>query len=393
MATMASLPVLILLPIALQTATLSLTQVMPASAFAAASRRRVSLVTGANGYLGREIVSQLLSEQQQEPKYEDEMLDDEVICLVREHRVEDEKKYWDGYSSRCKVTVMPYDMLDNGESLSEALDYVYQGIGSLDQLCNIYHVASVFGPTENHKETALENVKGSEDVVKVVSRYGSGCQNTPTCIVTSSMAAVRATNQTPKNGKWYTHEDWNTESQLGANWGQSYQWSKAQAERRCWALAKELEVSMVSLCPSFVFGPPSGGMATNSYSIQLVGQWIRGHGEVQSRLCVDVRDVAKAHIEAGRRPSAIGQRFIISTESRLSSTVTAEVLKRASAGVGLVSGAVEILCDTNFDGGAIKIGEREVECERRMQNELGVVCRSTEETMKDMAIALLQVEN
>jgi len=28
-----------------------------------------------------------------------------------------------------------------------------------------------------------------------------------------------------------------------------------------------------------------------------------------------------------------------------------------------------------------------------MQNELGVVCRSTEETMKDMAIALLQVEN
>ena len=49
--------------------------------------------------------------------------------------------------------------------------------------------------------------------------------------------------------------------------------------------------------------------------------------------------------------------------------------------------------EANFDGGAIKIGEREVECERRMQNELGVVCRSTEETMKDMAIALLQVEN
>ena len=231
------------------------------TAFTTDRRRNVvSVVTGANGYLGREIVSQLVlstptKEQQQQQQLQTSLATTvdtatatgtttEVICLVRARRVEAERNYWNeilldaadrnnnnnNNNSNCKVTVMPYDMLDDGISLSKALDYVYSknknnendNMSESSMSCVVYHVASVFGPTENHQQTALDNVKGSEDVVKVVAQYGNNnsndndnadthhTNNKPTLVITSSMAAVRASNQEPQNGKWYTFEDWNT---------------------------------------------------------------------------------------------------------------------------------------------------------------------------------------
>ena len=233
------------------------------TAFTTDRRRNVvSVVTGANGYLGREIVSQLVlstptKEQQQQQQLQTSLATTvdtatatgtttEVICLVRARRVEAERNYWNeilldaadrnnnnnNNNSNCKVTVMPYDMLDDGISLSKALDYVYSknknnendNMSESSMSCVVYHVASVFGPTENHQQTALDNVKGSEDVVKVVAQYGDNnsndndndnddtyhTNNKPTLVITSSMAAVRASNQEPQNGKWYTFEDWNT---------------------------------------------------------------------------------------------------------------------------------------------------------------------------------------
>lgn len=235
-------------------------------------------------------------------------------------------------------------------------------------------------------------------------------------VLTSSMAAVRATSQSPLNGKFYTNRDWNTESKLNeSNWGSCYQWSKAESERRAWETInrynEELEtpIEMVSLCPSFVFGPevPRPGSlsadeaSSSSYSITLVDQWLRGKSPVQSRLCADVRDVAAAHVKAGIMDplpaSDEDRRFILSTEERLSSERTAEALKRAVTKLQdeQVGDQVEldldldsITCDTNFDGGAIKIGDREVDAAKRLE-ELGVRCRPVAETMHDMAEALV----
>ena len=216
------------------------------------------------------------------------------------------------------------------------------------------------------------------------------------------------------------------ESKLGVNWGQSYQWSKAESERQCWNLAKQLNVTMISLCPSFVFGPlrsspPSSSSgstkgvssSSSSYSIELVNQWLHGESEVQSRLCVDVRDAAHAHIMAAQRSrdgehSKIQQqqqRYLLTAEARLSSTVIADMLQDAvrttatvsdtdvSVNVDVDSICNKIVCDTKFDGGAIPIGNREVECQQRLEQELGVICRPTEETIKDMAVSLLQLSN
>ena len=52
----------------------------------------------------------------------------------------------------------------------------------------------------------------------------------------------------------------------------------------------------------------------------------------------------------------------------------------------------KITCDTDFRGGAIPIGEQEVEAADRLRSDLGgLELRPVEETMEDMGRALLQM--
>jgi nucleoside-diphosphate-sugar epimerase len=180
--------------------------------------RRASIVTGANGYVAREVVQELMK-----------INDGRIYCLVRPARIESESQYW-SEKSDC-ITVMPYDMLDGGATIQQALE---QASRETEQIC-VYHIASVFGPTEDHVQTAKDNVQGTEDLVKALAKYQNDCR----LVVTSSMAAVRSTGQKPLNGEYYTDKDWNDRSKLGENWGSSYQWSKAQSEKRAWELAEE----------------------------------------------------------------------------------------------------------------------------------------------------------
>mmetsp|Transcript_3309 Transcript_3309/g.7665 ORF Transcript_3309/g.7665 Transcript_3309/m.7665 type:complete len:367 (+) Transcript_3309:139-1239(+) len=337
------------------------------------SSTKASIVTGANGYVAREVVQELLKESPTESIY----------CLVREGRIESESKYWK-QKSDC-IQVLPYDMLDGGSTMKEALKAARE---CHEEIC-VYHIASVFGPSEDHVQTAKDNVQGTEDLVNALSAESNGqkCR----LVVISSMAAVRGSGQEPLNGKWYTDKDWNEKSNLGDNWGSSYQWSKAESEKRAWELAKEKDIPMTAICPSFVFGPPSDGMMTNSYSIELVGQWVWGKSEVQSRLCVDVRDLAKAVVAAGNNPKAIGQRFILSKEERVPSQEMAEALKSVCLETG-VGNADSITYDANFQGGAIPIGSREVEATDRLEDVLGVTLRPVKETIGDMGRTLLMTK-
>ena len=97
----------------------------------------VSIVTGANGFLGRHIVHQLL----QQPKQQ------QVVCLVRSSRVSSETNYWQSLISKSldkynnPVLVMPYDMIDGGVTLENAIR-TFKG-----HPFTVYHTASIFGPT------------------------------------------------------------------------------------------------------------------------------------------------------------------------------------------------------------------------------------------------------
>ena len=329
------------------------------------SNHRVSIVTGANGYVGREVVHTLLAAQQESGGA--------VYCLVRPARVESEMEYWKSQmastADRNSVYVLPYDMKDGGTTASQALQAANEG-----HVC-VYHIASVFGPSEDPIQTAHDNVQGTEDLVRALAKAGNG-----RLVLTSSMAAVRGPGQDPLNGEFYTQEDWNMFSTLKTdNWGSCYQWSKAESERKAWELSKSLGVPMTSICPSFVFGPPSNGTVSNSFSISLVDQWVHGTSPVQSRLCVDIRDVAQAHVAAGTRDEAVGQRFLVTPEARVSSQDTAEVLRQICRETQL-GNPNAIHFDSQFQGGAIPIGQKEVDSTERLQKYLGVSLRPVEET-------------
>jgi nucleoside-diphosphate-sugar epimerase len=291
------------------------------------------------------------------------------------------------------IHVFPYDMLDRGKSLEVALNYVLLRRNSTDSppagipsVC-VFHIASVFGPTDNHVQTALDNVRGTVDLVTSLVKIGNGICHFK-LIVTSSMAAVRGTGQIPCNGQYYTAQDWNVVSELGTNWGSSYQWSKTEAERRAWNLCHQYNISMVSLCPSFVFGPPFGDSSSSSYSISLVDQWVRGISPVQSRLFVDIRDVAKAHVMAALQEAAIGKRYLVSIEERIHSQEIAAWLKDVCRRTGL-SDPNMIHCDTEFTGGTIPIRTKEVESTECLFEDLGITLRPVKDTILDMAQVLL----
>lgn len=355
---------------------------VPVLALSNGLKRRVSIVTGANGYVGREVVNVLLDEQPED-------CNDEILCLVRSHRVESENSYWKDFpKDSSSIKVLPYDMLDGGKSFGDALSLALnkeeEEEDDLD-VC-IYHLASVFGPSKDSVQTAKDNVQGTKDLIETVGKLSPKCR----LVVTSSMAAVRGSGQTPKNGKHYTHEDWNTVSQLDENnWGSSYQWSKAESERVAWDLCKDLEIPLTTICPSFVFGPPtSENDLSGSFSITLVGQWVRGESTVQSRLFVDVRDVAKAHVEAAKRPESIGERIIVSSEARIPSQEMAEVLKEVCESTGLGDPS-KITFDGEFKGGAIPIGSQEVEATDRLESLLGLKLTPLRDTIRDMGKSLL----
>ncbi len=344
------------------------------------------VVTGASGYLGKEIVHNILADEG--------LQSSEVLCLVRENRVSDESDYW---KENNNVKVMPYDMLDGGASVTNALKCFFDDDNDesdendTSATCCIFHVASVFSLCDDHEAMAHENVKGAEDLMKAVAKSDISTEQIRV-ILTSSMAGVRAGGQIPLNGKHYTYKDWNTESQLGAGWGASYQWSKAASEKAAWDIAKEEGIKFTSLNPAFIFGPPSDSKSSASFSIETVSKWVKGEGPVQSRLCVDVRDVAKAHVIASQTEKTVNERIIVSREARIPSEVIAKELKKIAEELG-VGEPEKIHPDTAFDGGLIKIGDQEVACADRMAELLdGFSCRPVEETMRDMAKVLLETE-
>ena len=90
--------------------------------------------------------------------------------------MEEEEKFWKSVANIDDqgVQVLPYDMLDGGQTLSEALDHAFNdssnNVDETDVECCVYHVELVFSKVDDHMQMGLDNVKGAEDVIKAVAR-------------------------------------------------------------------------------------------------------------------------------------------------------------------------------------------------------------------------------
>jgi nucleoside-diphosphate-sugar epimerase len=187
-------------------------------------------------------------------------------------------------------------------------------------------------------------------------------------------------------------------------------------ERLAWKLCEELVIPMTSLCPSFIIGPLLSGslleehdLMSLPYSLELIKSWLNGDSPVQSRLFVDVRDVAVAHVAAASTGDRIHKnthsskyyrrrRYLVSTERRIPAQEVAHILLKSmeqkqnwqqQQQQQQITNKKKMYCDDKFDGGYIPIGQMEVLTSDMLRDELSVTCRPIQESLIDTARQLL----
>lgn len=254
------------------------------------------LVTGVAGYVATSIVRRLINAHYR------------VRGTVRS--LEDEKKVAPLKRLFPSLELVEADLLGGSEAFEKAAEGCKY----------IIHVASpvTFESTDVQKDVIDPAVKGTEAVIQAAIKVGVS-----RVVLTSSIVTVGPSWEVlmgKKEGdkeKVYTEEDWNLEDTVET---EAYTVSKVKAEQRAWELVKGVEnLSLVTILPSFVVGPPMLNRA-DSHSIS----WMKGLLDgTKKEKCeawpafgvVDVRDVSLAHVTALEIPEAAGKRFILSSEN------------------------------------------------------------------------------
>jgi dihydroflavonol-4-reductase len=122
-------------------------------------------------------------------------------------------------------------------------------------------------------------------------------------ILTSSVAAIIDTFK----GGMQDETDWCNVDAAGTS---AYAKSKTIAERAAWQFATAQGMALTTINPGFVLGAPLD--VQYGASISVVARLLRGRDPMLPNIsfsCVDVRDVAEAHLRALLRPQTAGRRI------------------------------------------------------------------------------------
>ncbi len=251
-------------------------------------------VTGATGYVAGRLVEKLLSEGKT------------VHAAVRNPNDKKKTKYLDELAAKLPGNIKYFkaDLLDEG-----AYDEGMKG-------CElVYHTASPFvrNVTDPQKDLVDPAKKGTRNVLEAANRT----ESVKRVVVTSSCASIYGDGKDVLSmpNQELTEDIWNTTSSLEH---QPYSFSKTEAEKEAWKIAEaQNRWDLVTINPSFVLGPGINPHGT-SESFNIMKQIGKGDfkmGAPEFNIgCVDVRDLAEAHYQAGMRPEAKG-RYIISGEN------------------------------------------------------------------------------
>jgi dihydroflavonol-4-reductase len=161
----------------------------------------------------------------------------------------------------------------------------------------VMHTASPYfmAYKDPQKDLVDPAVKGTRDVL-------AACKGAKRVVLTSSVAAM---TDEPQAGEVITESTWNQRSSLERN---AYYFSKVAAEKEAWRIADESGLDLVVINPFMVIGPslvPSLN-ESNKVIADVVGGKYPGIVSLAWGF-VDVRDVARAHLEAAERKEAKGR--------------------------------------------------------------------------------------
>ena len=248
------------------------------------------MVTGATGYVAGELIKQLLGAGIR------------VHAAVRNPDATAKIAHLNAMEGAdANLKLFKADLLVEG-SYAEAM----AGCGT------VFHTASPF--TTNIKDPQRDMVdpalKGTENVLNSVAQTGS----VKRVVLTSSCVAIYgdALDIAAYPGGVMTEAQWNHSSTLNH---QTYSYSKTVAEKRAWEMAKSQDqYKLVVINPGFILGPGTMDNPT-SESFSLIRQMIDGTMRMGAPDfdigCVDVADVALAHIRAAYTPEAEGRHITV----------------------------------------------------------------------------------
>lgn len=311
----------------------------------------VVCVTGGSGYLGIEVVAQLLAEGYEVKATVRSLTNEGKVAPLRNLDFADER-----------LTILEADLLKPG-----SFDECVRGASV------VFHTASPFkiaGVQDPEAELIRPAVEGTEAVLEAAVAAG-----VKRVVLTSSIAAIMG-RPTDKEG-CFNEDDWNLSSTLDGDGLDWYRLSKTKAERRAWEIAENSSLEMATICPSIIIGPPRTSR-TDSESLQLMAAVLKGGEPTRGASpMVDVRDCAAAHIAAARIPEAKGHRFLTTTERPVEPT---EVIDAAKNGV-------PELVSPDLGKPSLPEGRRRLFCSKTV-GMLGVEFRSAGESLEEMAIKM-----
>ena len=334
---------------------------------------QTALVTGGSGFVASHLVDQLLRRG--------DVVHATVRDLSNEAKMRPLRLLQQAHPGRLKVFAA--NLLAPG-SFEEAM-----------QECSVvHHVASPFLLPEKIKDGPRQllepALQGTRNVLASVERTASVRR----VVFTSTVGAIFGDYADVLQMKDHTlsEEVFNNSSTIENN---PYHYSKVEAEKEAWKISRaQQRWSLVTINPGMILGPALTA-ASDSGSLFLLDEMLKGYffyGMPDLALTtVDVREVARAHIEAASNPAAHG-RYILAEKHMTSFVEISRLLRRFHRRPyllprhqvpNLVVRAIGPLFGLTQDYMSKHLGIRFAVDNRRSIEELGIVYRPLAETLKD----------
>ncbi|GKU07930.1 dihydroflavonol-4-reductase [Fusarium langsethiae] len=262
------------------------------------------LVTGATGFIGAHVVDQLLS---------------------RGFKVRGTTRSLSKGNAMIDARPDFHDKLD----FVQIADFETPGVfaDAIKDIDAVIHVASPFtyDTKDNEKELIVPAINGVESIFQAAA----SSPKVNRIVITSSFASVLDAERKAPPYFTYTGNDWNPLSYQESidprtSAVVAYRGSKKFAELKAWELTAREKPSfdLVTLCPPMTFGPikhPVANLDALNESNKMLWEIACGKSPLpvaRVPFWIDVRDLAKAHVEALLRPEAGGKRYIPASPER-----------------------------------------------------------------------------
>lgn len=237
-------------------------------------------ITGANGYIAKHIIKQLLQKQYQ------------VIGSVRS------KSKGDLLIKQFSNSNFEYTIIDNFENPQS-----FEVLKNYPNVSIFIHTASpVYLDEKDVKKITIPAIQGTKNALASIKKYGNNITN---LVLTSSTASVQKIHEAVSE---ITEEDWSDVTEEDASKGgpPAYSLSKKLAEKAAWEFieTEKPTFKLSVILPTFVFGPQAFDedvLETLNLSAEIVNSIFTKQNLsliYNTGNFIDVRDVAKAHIVA-----------------------------------------------------------------------------------------------